>query len=239
MICLTFDTDHMSEPAMQEFLRLFPIPGKATFFCHRRFLALDGAVHEIAPHPFIENLSNWKPRLEALAASLPEKPYGTRTHSCVFSHMVGIELHDMGYRYISQASAMYQTGLRPFRHPWGVWELPIYYMDNMDFWMAKNWPEIGHKPFSSHVIQAALDNEDALFVFDMHPLHVALNTRGHEDYASVKKRIVIDGQSPFEVAFHGRGARAFFEELCEAMDRRGARSYRCVDALAHFGCLNC
>jgi hypothetical protein len=227
----------MPDAAMVEFLHRFPVPGRGTFFCHRYYSALEGLDHELAPHPFIDNLGTWRADLEALAGKLPVRPHGARPHSCVFSHMVGVALHEMGYRYVSQANNMYEPGLRPFRHPWGVWELPIYYMDNMDFWMSKNWPALGHQPFSPRIIEVALEREDSLFVFDIHPLHVALNTRGHEDYVSVKERIVTDGESPFRLSFEGRGTRVFFQELCEAMHRRNVESITCIQALERFGCL--
>jgi hypothetical protein len=137
----------------------------------------------------------------------------------------------LGYQYVSQAHTLFQTGLRPFRHPWGVWEVPIYYMDNMDFWMPKNWPELGHEPFASEVIERAL-GEPGLYVFDFHPIHIALNTRNHDDYTRVKQRIVDEGTSPFDLRFPGRGVSVFFEELCEALDRAGVRSVSCSEAVA-------
>jgi len=236
MICLTFDTDHVSDRDMEEFLRRYPLPGRATFFCHRPYACLQGTGHELAPHPLIEDLRSWSADLERLAAQLPERPIGVRPHSCVYSHMVGIELARLGYRYVSQASNLYQSGLRPSRHPWGIWELPIYYMDNMDFWMCRNWPGLGHKPFDRGVIERALSEPDSLFVFDLHPLHIALNTRGHEDYATSKSRVVEGGESAFAHAREGRGTRMFFEELCNAMESANVRSSSCAEALEAFGC---
>ena len=111
---------------------------------------------------------------------------------------------------------MYQAGLAPFRHPWGVWELPIYYMDNMDFWMRTNRPSLGHEPFSTEWIKRSL-NEPGLYVFDFHPLHIALNTSSADDYQRVKARILDDHVSPFDLTFPGRGAREYFLELCEVL----------------------
>ena len=235
MICLTFDTDWMTPDSLARFIAEFPIPGKATFFAHTHFPGLYATKHEICPHPFIDNLNTWQDGLAELVSRSPRKPTGVRPHSCVFSHMVGIGLHTLGYRYISQAQNIFQTNLAPFRHPWGVWELPIYYMDNMDFWMPKNWPEAGHVPFDPKVIRNALAG-DALFVFDVHPLHIALNTRTHEDYVAVKDRIINDGVSPFDLKFPGRGVRTFFESLCEEMTKQGVVSASCSDALDHYGC---
>jgi hypothetical protein len=230
MICLTFDTDWMSEAALSRFVEDVPIPGRATFFCHTAFTALAPGDHEVCPHPFITNLDDWRGPLEQLRLQVNPAARGTRPHSCVFSHMVGLGLHEMGFEYVSQANNLYQSGLRPFRHPWGVWELPIYYMDNMDFWASRNWPERSHQPFSARWIEQAVRGPD-LYVFDFHPIHLALNTRSPEDYEQVKRRVVDDGVSPFDLRFAGRGARTYFDELCAAMAAAELRSFSCSEAI--------
>jgi hypothetical protein len=235
MICLTFDTDWMRDRDLERFLDEFRIPGNATFFLHDAMPSLIATGHELCPHPFIDDLRSWQGPLEALVARLRRPSKGVRPHSCVFSHMIGVGLHQMGYRYVSQATNLYQAGLAPTRHPWGLWEMPIYYMDNMDFCIPKNWPGIGHNVFDERAIRTAMEH-DGLFVFDFHPLHIALNTRSHADYAAVKDKIVKAGVSPFDLAFGGRGVRAFFLELCSAMRDSGQRSYTCWDALQQLGC---
>lgn len=230
MICITFDTDWMSDDALAQFLEQFDFPGSGTFFAHRRYESLVSSRHEVGPHPFISDLEAWRPQMKALAESLGRTVRGTRTHSCVFSHRIGVELAADGYEYISQANNLYQQELRPFRHPWGVWELPIYYMDNMDFWAANNLPAMSHPAFDRRWIEQAVRGQ-ALYVFDFHPIHVALNTRQAGDYQAVKNRIVQEGVSPFDLAYPGRGARTYFEELCAAMQEAGVSSVTCAAAL--------
>lgn len=238
MICITFDTDHMSQESLSRFLteHVAKMPGTATFFAHSHFPELHRTNHEICPHPFISDLARWDDDVIHLECILPHRPAGIRPHSCVFSHMIGIGLRERGYKYISQAQNMYSAGLLPFRHPWGIWELPIYYMDNMDFWMSKNWPEQKHTPFNPEIIEKAISG-DELFVFDIHPLHVALNTRSHDDYVKVKSRVVDLGESPFANSYAGEGVRTFFTRLCERMNEEKARSFSCLEALRHFGCV--
>lgn len=237
MISITFDTDHMTQESLSRFLEEFAstMPGRGTFFAHGDFPELLDTEHETCPHPFISDLAKWDEDLIRLERFLPGKPRGTRPHSCVFSHMVGIGLKERGYAYVSQAQNLYSTKLVPFRHPWGIWEIPIYYMDNMDFWMCKNWPESGHEPFSQDVIEKAVQG-DGLFVFDIHPLHVALNTRSHEDYVAVKDLVVARGGSPFDHAYDGKGTRDFFGRLCSRMREAGLRSHTCSEVLAEYGC---
>lgn len=238
MICITFDTDHMSRENLSRFLAEYvaDMPGNATFFAHAHFPELLETDHEICPHPLISNLERWDEDLNRLEGDLPQKPLGVRPHSCVFSHMVGIGLKGKGYSYISQAQNLYSTNLAPFRHPWGIWELPIYYMDNMDFWMCKNWPEVSHEPFDQEIIEQAVHGK-GLFVFDIHPLHVALNTKSHEDYVRVKHLVVNEGASPFDHSYPGDGVRTFFKRLCARMNEEGLRSYSCAEALQKYGCL--
>ncbi len=237
MISVTFDTDHMSPESMSCFLSeyLINMPGRGTIFAHADLPELLTTEHEICPHPFISDLEKWDTDLARLEGFLDRKPLGTRPHSCVFSHMVGVGLKERGYAYVSQAQNLYSRNLAPFRHPWGLWELPIYYMDNMDFWMCENWPGINHEPFSQDIIDHAVSG-DALFVFDIHPLHVALNTRGHEDYVAVKEKVVAHGESPFSHTFPGRGTRDFFGRLCSAMRKANVRSHTCSEVLQAYGC---
>lgn len=230
MICLTFDTDWMTEASLSRFLKEFPLPGQGTFFSHEAFECLGVSNHEVCPHPFISDLGNWQQDLKSLSGRLGKPAHGVRPHSCVFSHMIGVGLSELGFEYVSQANNLFQDALFPFRHPWGVWELPIYYMDNMDFWTARNWPKLNHDPFSSELIQRAIVG-NALYVFDFHPLHVALNTRTPDDYRAVKNKIIEENVSPFDLTFSGRGTRVFFEELCQAMRDGGNVSLTCSKAL--------
>jgi len=234
VICITFDTDWMSDDAMGEFLSRIEWPGQATFFLHQHLPVLHDSGHELCPHPFITDLEDWEEGLAAQAEALPESPLGIRPHSCVFSHMLGLRFAELGYRYVSQTSHLYESGLKPHRHPWGLWEMPIYYMDNMDFCMGNNWGDLTHTPFESKVIERAV-SEPGLYVFDFHPIHLALNTTCHEDYTRVKADIVAGKVSPFELGGDGRGSRVFFQELCDAMTSAGQRSYSCSEALAEYG----
>ena len=230
MVCLTFDTDWMTEESLSRFLEAFPLPGAATFFCHRPFACLEASAHERCPHPFLSDLDAWQAPLAALREDVNPAARGVRAHSCVFSHMIGIGLRELGFEYVSQANNLYHTGLFPFRHPWGVWELPIYYMDNMDFWTSENWPDLKHVPFSRDWIQTAIAGDD-LYVFDFHPIHIALNTRTAADYQLVKREIITAGASPFELAVAGRGTREYFLELCAAMTSANVASLTCSEAL--------
>ena len=234
MICLTFDTDWMTDAGMARFLREFQIPGRVTFFLHARFPTLSRTEHELCPHPFIDDLRDWKSAVAVAADHVPSLPKGIRPHACAFSHAMAVGLREMGYRYVSQANMLHDKRAVPTRHPWGIWELPIYYMDNMDLWAPGNWPGAGLQPFRPEVLRDALEG-DGVYVFDFHPVHIALNTRTPVDYTAVKERI-LNGESPFDLACPGRGTRTYFLELCAGMRERNMASLGCWDALQKFGC---
>lgn len=210
------------------------MPGNVTFFAHDYFPYLASSSHEICPHPFITDISNLENELTKLTFQFQHIPTGIRMHTCLFSHMIGVRLHALGYKYASNDGHLFQDDLKPYKHPWGIWEMPIYYMDNMDFWMQKNWPDMKHSPFNPEIIKTAVKG-DSLYVFDFHPLHIALNTRTHEDYILIKDKIMAN-LSPFVLRYNGRGAAVFFEELCYEMTKYGQRSYTCSEALKIYGC---
>ncbi len=234
MICLSFDTDHMTNEWLETFLSTYDIPGEATFFLWKPFLGVDFKYHEVEPHPTVHNLENFKVDYLDFVEALKINANGVRIHSCVFSHMVGIYLNDLNIKYASMATHLFETGLTPYRHPWGIWELPIYYMDNMDMCMKTNWPTLNHQPFDKKILERAIQDPEHLYVFDFHPLHVAINTTSYESYQEVKHKIIIEKQSPFKNAMQGYGAREFFLDLLDLMEKNNQKSVSLNRALELF-----
>lgn len=238
MICLSYDTDHMSAPGMVQFLREFAPPGCGTFYLWQPFGDIDWKGHEIAPHPYLQRTDNLENEIRDFSRSVglyDDKPIATgmRIHSCVYAHTVGVAAKALGFTYVSMASHPPEAGLHPYRHPWGVWEMPIYYMDNMDFCTPVNWPDIGHQVFSRDVITRAI-SEPGLFVFDFHPLHIALNTTSYAGYQLVKGQVFNGTGTPYDHALPGYGVRSFYLDLLEAMDKAGIKSVGIADALARY-----
>lgn len=230
MICLSFDTDHMSERRMAEFCERIGIPGAGTFFCTQPYDCLERAGHELAPHPYLDGKGGHEEELLAKRAEFPQAT-GWRAHSCVFSHIIAEWLGRNGYRYISTHDQFGDAGLLPVRHPWGIWHMPIYYMDNMDFSRKRFWGEAAGEPFSPHLIERATKGE-ALFVFDFHPIHLLLNTPGPDHYFAVRDRFK-RGDSLESLRYGGYGTESFFRDLCENMTARGLESWRMSAALDH------
>ena len=225
MICITFDTDHMSDASMRVFLDRFDMPGSATFFCTQKYRDLgrgsDFPQHEVAIHPIFNVGDDWDEKTRRLRETFDDEIVGVRAHSCAYSHQYGVQLAAQGFEYVSQASFLFSETLKPFPQPWGVWELPICYMDSMDYELAELRPG-RHRPFDDRLIQAAVSNPDALFVFDFHPVHVLLDSRHRADYREWAQA----GRPDFtREANSGRnGAGDYFRRLIAAMRAAGQES---------------
>jgi len=230
VICLSFDTDHLDGVRMQEFLAGVPIPGGGTFFCTQRYESL-GEPHELCPHPLMavaedggDDLSNSRSEFAGAV--------GWRSHSCVYSHMVAVRLAAAGYLY---ASTQYQpvAPARPFREAWGLWQMPIFYMDNADFSWSRFWADADHEPFASNIIDTALSDADGVYVFDFHPIHLLLNSVSADAYLE-RREAFLAGAPLGALRCRGRGARTFYDDLCAQMHAAGLRSLTMRQALAEW-----
>ncbi|WP_156367079.1 hypothetical protein [Bosea thiooxidans] len=94
-ICLTFDTDHMSEKNMAGWLSETEIFGCATFYCGQRFDCLDETSHAQAPHPDFAGTTNFVEVIEKYQAMFP-KSKTWRSHSLMFSQSICVELFKRG-----------------------------------------------------------------------------------------------------------------------------------------------
>jgi hypothetical protein len=231
MICLSFDTDHMDEARMREFLKRVDIPGAATFFCTQRYESLEATRHELCPHPFLEQGRNWEEELRAKRDEFPQAR-GWRSHSCVFSHILAEQVGRLGYRYVSTHDDFGRPGPRPHRHCWGIWHMPIYYMDNLDFSRTRFWPDDGRPAFAPALIEQAVV-DDGIYVFDFHPIHLLLNSDSTDWYFKHRDRFL--GGEPVErLNSSGYGVRSFYQDLRARMAEAKVESVAMEIALSRF-----
>ena len=228
MICLSFDTDHVDEARMREFLELVPLAGRGTFFCTRPYAALDGSGHELCPHPLLPPGGDWDAELAAKRREFPEAE-GWRSHSCVYSHQLAERLARDGYTYASTVDALGRCGLAPVREAWGLWQIPIFYMDNLDFSTSRFWPGEEHRPFAPELLEAAFSG-DGVYVFDFHPVHLLLNSPSAEWYLR-RRDAFVAGEDLGALRFEGYGTRSFYDDLCARMAEAGAESQAMRDVL--------
>jgi hypothetical protein len=229
LICLSFDTDHVDQPRMEEFLRDVPFPGVGTFFCTERYEALDGGPHELCPHPTLEEGGDWTAELDRKREEFPEAR-GVRTHTCINSHPISIEFHRRGFEWVSARDEPGRRGITPYREAWGVWHVPIYYMDNMDFSFGDYWPGASDGPFGSELLEAAT-RESGLYVFDFHPIHLMLNSTSAQEYFARRDRFKA-GEPIEELRCEGYGAGEYFADLVGLMREAELESVGISDALA-------
>ena len=175
--------------------------------------------------------SDWGLELQRKRNEFPTA-VGWRAHSCVFSHLLAQQLANMGYLYVSTHDEFGRSRLRPHRHAWGVWHLPIYYMDNLDFSATKFWPDWDQEPFGSGLIERAIE-VPGMYVFDFHPVHLLMNTP-HADYYLEQRDRFLEGVPVEKLCYSGYGTRGFFKDLVGAMTRARVDSWRMRDALTHF-----
>jgi len=230
MICISFDTDRISDDRMREFLARVEIPGTATFFCTQLYDSLNESRYELGPHVYLPAGADWEEELRRKRADFPAA-IGWRSHSCVFSHLLAEQLAQTGYEYVSVHDEMGRAGLQPVRHAWGLWHLPIFYMDNLDFSTSRFWRE-SEEPFSQSYIETALSRE-GLYVFAFHPVHLMLNSPSAEEYFR-RRDPFADGAAVEEVTYPGYGTLDFYDDLCAAMRDEGVESSSMRDALAAF-----
>jgi hypothetical protein len=228
VICITFDSDHMNDARMREFLATIRIPGSGTFFCTQPYPSLDGGIHEVAPHPYLPEGGAWKTELEAKRREFPQA-MGWRSHSCVFSHLLAEWVGKNGYRYVSCHDDLGRADIRPARHAWGVWHFPIYYMDNLDFSARNFWREGAGRPFAPQLIETACTGP-GVYVFDFHPIHLLLNTPNAEHYFKVRDDF-LKGADIAGLRYAGYGTADFFRELSTQMDAAGRPSITLAAAL--------
>lgn len=225
-ICLTFDTDHMSEKRMASWFQKTPIEGVATFYCQEAYGCLAGTQHLQAPHPDFAGSTNFFDVIERYQ-SMFSQSRTWRSHSLMFSQSICVELFRRGYSSVSVTERFGDMDIRPNRLPWGPIDFSIYYMDNSDFCNFNGMRGPDHVPFSktiiSNAITESLSGSDKVFVFDFHPIHLALNTLSYETYAAERDLYKNEGKTSLE-SKERFGVWDFYLALIEEMKIKGVKS---------------
>lgn len=233
MLCLTFDTDHCNAARIQEWLAACRFPGRGTVFCTEVFPFLVDHDLEVAPHAYLQSATEPAAEIKRWRTLLPEATCW-RPHSLATSQVASIRLGQEGYRISSTMEMFACSGIRPLLSPWGIWEMPIFYMDNSDF----NRPDYRTcsdlDVFDPRIIERAVRGSD-LYVFDFHPIHYLLNTPTYAYYVENSDKFK-KGVDTRRIRFNGYGVASFFDDLVEAMQQSGLRSLSLPEALTAWPC---
>jgi len=210
MVIISFDTDHMSQERMTEWYYGQNIQEGMTFYCTDSYECLNKSKHEVAPHAgFYRNLDDEE--IVRYKKMFPEAK-GWRSHSCAYSQYFLTKLHQNAYHYLSTEERFLSEDIKPYRTSWGLWQMPIYYMDTVDISHKEYWPEVEHSPFSEKIIDTALSDPDGLYVFDFHQIHIMLNTPSTEFYFA--NRESFKSGEPIEfIRYSGVGVDTFYQNL--------------------------
>ena len=130
----------------------------------------------------------------------------------MYSHLIAVTLTELDFRYASTQPAA-GPAPRPFREPWGVWQVPIFYMDNADFSGARWWRGEAATPFDEQLLEASAA-DDGVYVYAFHPVHILLNTPT-SDYYLDRREAFVAGVDLESLRYDGYGTADFFERVCK------------------------
>lgn len=203
----------MSADALNHFFEEYEDLPRSTFFVHNATEKIPPAKHIFNPHPTIVDLDKMDD-LNSLTELSGIRKMGIRTHSCVNSHMLSLEWSKRNFFYQSVVCELGNTEIKPYMLPWNIWEVPIFYMDNLVLWSNKNIKSRTLR--NADYLAKALDS-DKFYVFDFHPIHIALNTSSTDYYARVKSKIIDEKINPWILSSNAKGIRNFFEKVLEVV----------------------
>jgi Polysaccharide deacetylase len=178
MIAISFDVDWAPDPAIEETLELVDEAGvRTTIFATHPTPVLDGLRgHEVGIHPnFLEGgREGWAPAIDELLEAYPGAR-GARSHAYHANSPILDLFVDRGLLYDSNILMFGHPSIRGFRAPNGLIRLPVFWEDD-DNWAVGDWD-----PASLE-----MDDPEALYIFDLHPIHVFLNTESAARYEAAK-----------------------------------------------------
>lgn len=135
-----------------------------------------------------------------------------RSHGYHESTAAWTALRDVGVQADSQGATAFQGGLQPMLHWTGIVRLPVYFED--DVFLELDSGELEVEP-----VEATLASE-GLKIFDIHPIHFALNSRSMIEYELRKGEVYGSLQQPIAPA-DGNGSATVLASLVSRVERAG------------------
>ena len=214
LIALTMDTDWAPDEVVEEAAQLVRGAGcKLTLFVTNRVAV---KADEIAIHPNLTSISEPDTPISALMAMYPSAR-GIRSHSLVFTERLRPLYERFNLAYDSNAIAYCCSHIQAAPIGRRTLSLPLFFMDRFHMEMcgdAVNRWDVARLPLQS----------PGLKIFDLHPVHVLLNTPDVPWYERAKAFY----QQPDrlrKMTAPGRGTRTFLEDLLSWIGHHRLRTF--------------
>ncbi len=203
ILVITSDTDFVSDGILSyAYSTLTDTP--CTFFVtgNSDFVATtmsQNKLWEVEPHPnFIDGSTHGNSigRVFDTVNSFKVNGAGFRCHRYFFSNDVAERFADIGYKYSSNVCTDLQC-VPPFKTRYGLMEFPIFFEDG-------GFLKYHGTPNFERVLDR-MNNPDGIYVFNFHPIHIALNScdfttsRALKDTLSYEQYRALSMQDVFKV----------------------------------------
>lgn len=186
VFCLTSDIDWASEEVIKYSHRLiseFRVP--ITYFITHPSPYISALVDsgdvDVGIHPnFLGGSSQGSTFEEVInyCVKLAPEAKGFRCHKYFEVDDTNDALFERGFRYDSNLCTLLEPGLRPFVHRSRLVRFPIFFEDGA-------YVKYG-LPFDPHFVVNKLMSAPGIYIFNVHPIHIALNTPDFAYTRSVK-----------------------------------------------------
>jgi hypothetical protein len=181
MISITLDTDWVVPEILEDTMELLAsYEQTGTVCCTSRYSASLLGDHEVALHPNYFDRNYTEEEHVARMLDMYPESIGVRGHGLYINGRLLTDVYPKyGLRYTSDYAMPYMEGIRPFQIIELV-QLPIFFADMT--WLRLKKVKIAAMPPS----ECKFDN-NSLYVFCFHPIHIFLNTPTVDYYTSAKR----------------------------------------------------
>lgn len=220
VLCITFDMDWASDDAIKYTYGLIErYDLKSTFFITHKSKFIDSLIEknniDIGLHPnFLEKSSHGKDIVGIIDYCLKLYPEAIsfRCHKYFENNDITEILYNKGFKYDSNLCTNLDL-IDPFVHRSGLIRFPIYLEDGA-YLLHKNNLKFKEVKYS-------LFNTNGLYIINIHPMHLIINTPDFSYMRKIKNNISQDAWNNLKtyelehLSFRGWGIRTFIMELFE------------------------
>lgn len=214
MIIVTISTDWAPPEVLKDTLDMLDKYNvKSTIFCtddlKESIFPKTNVQHELAIHPNYDDV-NFKDETDVCITNFPHAK-GSRSHRLMYGTPIQNELLKNHIKYDSSL-LFYGYKSSPFILYNNLVEIPMYWSDDVCVRIHDN------DNFTPKILSDAILNNESVFVFNFHPIHVYLNTVTDDHYQKAKRFY----HDPVQLSNHINeveyGVRHMFEQLLSMVE---------------------